>query len=105
MLCNSLTEVLIPEGVTEICEDAFAWCKNMRKISIPKSLTKMRSAFSQSDIQEVHIADLESWLKIDTFSGLGDNSALFINDEKKDSIKTLSQMKKCFSERKTRAIL
>lgn len=36
--CKSLTSVVIPEGVTEISDNAFYWCSSLTKVSLPSSL-------------------------------------------------------------------
>ena len=41
--CNSLTEVVIPDGVTLINIMAFGNCKNLKKITIPDSVTQIGS--------------------------------------------------------------
>ncbi len=39
--CNTLVDVIIPEGVTHIAPYAFAYCNNLENIKIPYSLTKL----------------------------------------------------------------
>ncbi len=44
---NDETEVIIPDGVTEIGDYAFEYCKNLKSICIPKGVTKIgNGAFS-----------------------------------------------------------
>ena len=38
---ESATEIVIPEGVTEIGEEAFSFCKSLASITIPASVTKI----------------------------------------------------------------
>ncbi|MBR4111814.1 MAG: leucine-rich repeat protein [Ruminiclostridium sp.] len=52
---DSFTEVIIPEGVTEIGKYAFAETK-VKKITLPKSLTKIGEyAFYSSTLEEINI--------------------------------------------------
>ena len=44
--CSSLESVSIPEGVREIGEDAFAFCKSLKSVTIPEGVKKIgRDAF------------------------------------------------------------
>ncbi len=53
--CPELTEVVIPEGVIEI-GDAFRFCENLQKVSLPKTLKVIKGGFSGSDkLEEVYI--------------------------------------------------
>ena len=46
--CESLTSVVIPEGITVIPEDAFWYCHNLTSVTLPQSLVTIEStAFSQ----------------------------------------------------------
>ena len=38
---DKIRKVTIPQGVTNICEDAFRWCGNLAEVSIPNSVTKI----------------------------------------------------------------
>ena len=41
-------DVTIPEGVTEIGEDAFSWCESLESVTIPGSVTEIgRDAFDE----------------------------------------------------------
>ena len=49
-LCDSLTEVTIPEGVTSIGNAAFSGCSSLTEVTIPKSVTSIGdSAFYNCD--------------------------------------------------------
>ncbi|MBQ8316234.1 MAG: leucine-rich repeat domain-containing protein, partial [Lachnospiraceae bacterium] len=39
--CVSLTEIIIPNGVTEIEGTAFTVCDNLKKVTIPSSVTNI----------------------------------------------------------------
>ena len=61
-----LTDLVIPEGVTEIKTNTFFSCESITSVSIPKSLEKIGSfAFNQCrNIDKVYINDLAAWLKV-----------------------------------------
>lgn len=62
---TNITEVVIEEGVTHIGGNSFAYCEYIDSITIPKSLESIGpSAFRNSKINRVYIADLESWCKV-----------------------------------------
>jgi hypothetical protein len=62
---SNITEVVIEEGVTHIGGFSFAYCEYIDSITIPKSLESIGpSAFRNSKINRVYIADLESWCKV-----------------------------------------
>ena len=37
--CDTLREVILPEGIVRIEDDAFSWCENMTTISLPETLS------------------------------------------------------------------
>ena len=39
--CMDITDVVIPEGVTEICDDAFCDCDSIKTVRLPRTLEKM----------------------------------------------------------------
>ena len=84
---RSVTEALIPHGVTHIGKRAFQNCRNLTKVSLPGSVTSTGPwAFDGCYyIEEVHITDLEAWCKIsfwsDTDSPLGYKSKLYLNGD------------------------
>ena len=57
--CPFLTEVIIPDGVTEIGNSAFRCCGNLRKVVIPKSVTEIgKYAFAVCyDLEEVTLPE------------------------------------------------
>ena len=55
--CVNLTEVMLPENLSEIYSSMFSGCKNLKNVDIPASVTKVgNSAFSDSGITS--LADL-----------------------------------------------
>ena len=46
--CTGLTSVVIPEGVTEIGENAFRGCENLKEVTLPVGVKKIdESAFNE----------------------------------------------------------
>lgn len=59
--------VIIPEGVTEIGEKAFYWCRNLTNIILPFGITKIgESAFEWCSLESIVIP--EGVTKIDKFA-------------------------------------
>ena len=59
-------------SVTEIGDYAFDGCIELTDITIPKSLTHIGySAFKNTDVKNLYLEDLESWLKV-TFGSASD---------------------------------
>ena len=66
--CDSLTSVVIGDSVTSIGYDAFAWCDNLTSIEIPDSVTSIGGkAFSDCD-------SLTSIVIPDSVTSIGDNA-------------------------------
>ncbi len=64
---SCVKSVTIPEGVTTIGRLAFYYCTNLESITIPSTLTTIhndRVFQSCSNLKEVHISDLEAWCNI-----------------------------------------
>jgi DNA-directed RNA polymerase subunit RPC12/RpoP len=36
---NSVTDIIIPEGIETICKNAFSYCKSLKNITLPSTLT------------------------------------------------------------------
>ena len=49
--CESLTEVIISEGVKEIKDSAFTYCDNLQKIYCPKTLINLGNIFLDTHIK------------------------------------------------------
>lgn len=64
--CTGITSVTIPEGVTNIGDRAFRNCKNLKSVTFPKSLTHIDQwAFSGCDsLTEIHIDDVAAWASV-----------------------------------------
>ncbi len=62
-----VTDLVIPDGVTEIKGYAFYGCSGLTSVVIPNSVTSIgENAFDDcSGLKEVHISDLSAWCGID----------------------------------------
>ena len=67
--CNYLTSLVIPDGVTEIAQSAFAFCENLASVSIPDSVTKIGSGAFDACTNLVRISIPENVNRIDFFYG------------------------------------
>ena len=84
--CNSLTSIVIPEGVTSIGAGAFGGCSSLTSITIPDSVTSIGDAFYNcSSLNEVYISDIAAWCAIDFESSsanpLYNGAELYLNGE------------------------
>ena len=85
--CYNLTEVVLPETVTSIDTDAFWCCYNLESIYIPSSVTYMgTTAFANcTGLSNVYIEDIDAWCNI-SFGGSSANPLhyaknLYLNGE------------------------
>lgn len=66
-----VTDLVIPEGVTEIKNDVFRNCKSITSITLPSTLTKIggNTFVGCSAVNQTNISDITAWCNIDfTFS-------------------------------------
>mgnify|MGYP003311307449 CR=1 FL=1 len=52
--CNSLTNVIIPEGIVSINSQAFAWCNKLTSIVIPKSVNYIGELIFSSNRKTIY---------------------------------------------------
>ena len=78
--CTSLTSVTIPNSVTSIGNNAFENCTGLTSITIPKSVSSIgqNTFLGCSNLKEVNISDLSAWCKID-FKGSTSNPVYYAN--------------------------
>ena len=81
--CSSLTSVTIPDGVMSIEDDAFRYCENLTSVTISDSVTSIgdRAFSSCSSLSSVTIPDSVTSIGDGAFSGcddLADDSGLVI---------------------------
>lgn len=55
--CSSLSQVTLSEGLTAIEENAFYNCSSLKTIQLPKTVTSVNSAFSHSGLLEIEIPE------------------------------------------------
>ena len=68
--CESLNEIIIPESVEEIDEDAFANCHSLTEIASPKSVKKIHGdAFRDCTNLKRVIADTEAMWEVKKYIG------------------------------------
>ena len=63
---NEVTDLVIPDGVTNICAYAFQNATNLTSVTIPDSVASIgEGAFNNcSNLKDVYITDIEAWLNI-----------------------------------------
>ena len=80
---NLVTDLVIPDDVTEIKPYAFKSCSNLKSVTIPSSVTTIGyGAFDYCfDFTAVHISDLSAWCNIDFGSSLSYAHNLYLNGD------------------------
>ena len=75
---EEIKDLVIPDFVTTINENAFSNCSALTSVTIPNSVTSIgKYAFSYcSSLTAVHISDLDSWFKI-SFESVESNPLLY----------------------------
>ena len=89
-LCDSLTEVTIPEGVTSIGNSAFSSCSSLTKVTIPKSVTSIgNDAFAHcSSLTKVTIPEGVTSIGAGAFQSCGSLTEVTIPK----SVETIGEM-------------
>lgn len=82
--CTNLTSVTIPEGVTEIGVNSFKDCTSLRTVTLPTSLKKINSAFLNCTQLTVNYnGTLEQWTTMDNDRILMENAtSIILSDER-----------------------
>ena len=70
-MCENLTKLSLPEGITSIGNEAFSGCGRLREITIPSSVTTIgKAAFSGcAEIKKITIPEGVTAIENSTFSG------------------------------------
>lgn len=65
--CKKITEVRLPEGITQICSGAFSNCTRLKKVFIPGTIRRLgKNLFTGcKDVEIVYGGTEEEWNKID----------------------------------------
>ena len=65
-----ITDLVIPNDVTEIKKNAFYYCYKLKSVTIPNCVTSIdQDAFAEcSGLTAVHISDLSAWCNIDFYN-------------------------------------
>jgi len=70
-LVNSEKEIIIPQGVTEIADNAFEHCIHLISVQIPDSVTKI------GNFAFIHCFQLQSIVMPDSVTSIGESAFLF----------------------------
>ncbi len=110
-------EVVIPDGIEFIEENAFSDCTSLVSITFPDSIryVAFRAFYHCTSLKEVHIADLASWCRIDfdyeTSNPLYYAQNLYVNGELitdltvPDGVKRLGNHTFCYYDKLTSVTL
>ena len=69
--CNSLSEIVIPEGTTSIGEAAFFLCSSLNKIEIPESMRSIGDGafYDCTSLTDISISENVNYIGEDAFGG------------------------------------
>ena len=79
--CSSLTEVQIPESVTEVMSYAFQNCSALKTLDLPESVNKLGySIFSGCKLDTLLIRGIveSRWISTFLFDGMGKKTKVFV---------------------------
>jgi len=88
--CKNLTSVMMPRGITEIAYMQFANCTGLQKVGIPSSVTAICEGafYNCGDIPEIHIETMTNWCNIDRYDAFSTPRGydLYINGQKQETL-------------------
>ena len=70
---SGVREIHIPDGVEELCETCFSWCKRLSRVTFGKSSSLKligMEAFFGSGVVEIHIPDVIESVLMDVIKDL-----------------------------------
>lgn len=83
--CNSLTSIIIPQGITSIGDFAFRWCESLIKIDIPSSVTSLGDNLCEDcdSLDKINYSGtVDQWSEISFGENpFGYSYKLYLNDE------------------------
>ena len=63
--CTALTQISIPDSVTEIGSEAFSGCKSLVRLTMGRSVKSIgKDAFKECKKPEIYISDISRWCNI-----------------------------------------
>ena len=80
--CNALESVIIPDGITEIGESAFAFCRSLKELELPDSLQTIGEGVfcACESLKRIVIPDSVQTIESGTFSGCTSLEELILPD-------------------------